>query len=418
MFPTLFQLPLWPAVQAPWKVFIFLVVALVLAMSYAPKLTEKNKLLGQLLLILPAAAFVTAFVAFVETPFGRMPINSYGFAIMVGFLLCSWVAVRRAKPLGIKSDFILDLGIISMIAGILGAKINYLLQYSDEVADPNKMSIWGDMGLDPLGALILGPIPFAFWFWRMKRSGEKIRLYQWQTGVLMVLTLFFALLGTRALFLFHTADLYSWKVFRNTQSGFVLYVGLITGISAGILYIKMRGLSIAAVADLCAPSIMLALAFGRIGCFLNGCCHGKEGSSFLCMSFPPDSPAAREQHKGWQERSNPVHPTQLYETAAALAFFFLLSWLYKQKRKAQGEIFLFMCMLYSAWRFLIEFLRGDERPQWLGELSYSQVVSIALFVVAGVWVFLLRSRPPVEEPPKPPAPAVEAAAPPTAPKTA
>src|SRR6185295_10904192 len=151
MFPTLFQLPLWPAVQAPWKVFIFLVVALVLAMSYAPKLTEKNKLLGQLLLWLPAAAFVTAFVAFVETPFGRMPINSYGFAIMVGFLLCSWIAVRRAKPLGIKSDFILDLGIISMIAGILGAKINYIVQYPEQLKGGDSLkSLWGDMGLDPL----------------------------------------------------------------------------------------------------------------------------------------------------------------------------------------------------------------------------------------------------------------------------
>jgi prolipoprotein diacylglyceryltransferase len=77
-----------------------------------------------------------------------------------------------------------------------------------------------------------------------------------------------------------------------------------------------------------------------------------------------------------------------------------------------------MCMLYSGWRFLIEFARGDKRPSWLGELSYSQVVSIALFVAAGIWLFLLRSRPPAEDQAiqPPPPPAVEAAAPP--PKTA
>ena len=40
-----------------------------------------------------------------------------------------------------------------------------------------------------------------------------------------------------------------------------------------------------------------------------------------------------------------------------------------------------MCMLYSAWRFLIEFRAATPVPQWLGELSYSQVVSMALFVV-------------------------------------
>src|SRR6185436_15614146 len=157
MFPTLFQLPLWPSAQASWPVFMGCLVALFVVMSVAGKVGEKNKLGGQLLLILPVALFVTAFVALVETPFGRMPINSYGFAIMVGFLLCSWVAVRRAKPLGIKRDFILDLGIIAMIAGIIGAKINYLLQYSHELkGNPMSKTLWGDMGLDPLGALILG----------------------------------------------------------------------------------------------------------------------------------------------------------------------------------------------------------------------------------------------------------------------
>jgi phosphatidylglycerol:prolipoprotein diacylglycerol transferase len=405
MFPTLFQLPLWPSAQASWPVFIGLVVALFVVMSVAGKVGEKNKLLGQLLLILPVALFGTAFVALVETPFGRMPINSYGFAIMVGFLLCSWVAVRRARPLGIKSDFILDLGIIAMIAGIIGAKINYLLQYPHELKDnPMSKTLWGDMGLNPLGALLLGPIPFAFWFWRMKTSGEKVHLFSWQSGVLLVLTLFLALLGTRALYLYQNSGEYSWVVFKKWQSGFVLYGGLIAGVSAGVLYIKMRGQSIAIISDLVAPSVMLGLAFGRIGCFLNGCCHGKEGTSFLCVSFPADSPAAREQHKGWNERSNPVHPTQLYETAAAIAFFFILSWYYHKKRKANGEVFLLMCMLYGTWRFLIEFARGDERPQWLGELSYSQVVSLVLFLVAGVWMFLLRSRPPAGEasPPVPP----------------
>ena len=337
------------------------------------------------------------------------PINSYGFAIMVGFLLCSYIAVQRAKPLGIKSDFVLDLGIIAMIAGIIGAKINYLLQYSKEIEEANKLSMWGDMGLDPLGALLLGPIPFAFWFWRMKRSGEKVHLFSWQSGVLFLLTLLFALVGTRALFVsMHHAE-YSWKIFRNWQSGFVLYGGLIAGIAAGVLYIKMRGQSLAIVADLVAPSIMLGLAFGRIGCFLNGCCHGKPGTAFTCIRFPADSPAAREQHKGWNEKSDPVRPTQLYETAAALAFFFILSWIYRRKRKAQGEVFLIMGMLYSTWRFLIEFVRGDDRPQWLGELSYSQVVSMAIFVVCGVWLFFLRTRPPAEETtaaaPPPPTPA-------------
>jgi phosphatidylglycerol:prolipoprotein diacylglycerol transferase len=411
MFPTLFQLPLWPVFKAPWWVVLVLTAVLVACVTFSAQVAKKNLLASKLLVFLPTAAFVTAFVAFIELPWpGRIPINSYGFAIMVGFLLCSWVAVRRAKPLGISSDFILDLGIIAMIAGIIGAKINYLLQYSHELKGSGK-SLWGDPGMNPLGALLLGPIPFAFWFYRMKTSGQKVRLYSWQNGVLLVLTLLFALVGTRALYMYQNSGEYNWELFRKWQSGFVLYGGLIAGVAAGILYIKMRGQSIAAIADLSAPSIMLALAFGRIGCFLNGCCHGVRGTAFTCVSFPAESPAAREQNKGWNEKSDPVHPTQLYETVAALAFFFFLSWLYRKKRKAHGEVFLIMTMLYSSWRFLIEFARGDERPQWLGELSYSQVVSIALFVISGVWLFLLRSRPRAEETTPPPPPASESAAP-------
>jgi phosphatidylglycerol:prolipoprotein diacylglycerol transferase len=286
-----------------------------------------------------------------------------------------------------------------MIFGIVGAKINYLLQYSGEVTEAGKMSLWGDSGLNPLGALILGPIPFAFWWWRTKKPGQAIRLVTWQNAVLLVLTLLFALAGTRALFLYQNHGDYSWKVFKSWQSGFVLYGGLIAGTAASVLYIKMRGQSLAKMADLAAGPMMLALAFGRLGCFLNGCCYGKEGEGFPCMKFPADSPV----------KGRTVHPTQLYETAAGLAFFFFLSWLWKRKRKAEGEVFLVMVMLYGVWRFLIEFARDDERPRWIGSLSYSQVVSLAALVIAGVWLALLRTRPrPSETAPPPPAPAAPA----------
>ncbi len=324
----------------------------------------------------------------------NLPINSYGFSIMVGFLLASWIAVRRGKPLGLNSDFILDVGIIGMIFGILGAKINYLLQYSSEFSGDSGMPLWADSGLNPLGVLLLGPVPFAFWLWRMKSAGEKVRLYTWQNAVLLLMTLVFAVVGARALFLFNHRDEYSWRVFRNWQSGFVLYGGLIAGIPAGALYIKMRGQSIARIADLCAAPMMLALAFGRLGCFLNGCCHGQKGDSWLCVTFPPGSPAA-------QKGQNPAYPTQLFEVAAVVGFFFLLSWFWRRPRKAQGEVFAAMVGLYAAWRFFIEFFRGDERPVWIAGLSYSQVVSLAAFAGAGLWMLFKRGRPSESPPPTP-----------------
>ena len=329
------------------------------------------------------------------------PINSYGFSIMVGFLLASWIAVRRAKPLGINSDFILDVGIIGMIFGILGAKLNYLLQYhKDFIGDPGQ-PIWGDSGLNPVGVLLLGPLPFAFWLWRMKSAGEKVRLYTWQNAVLLLATLVFAFVGARALFLYQHRDEYSWRVFRNWQSGFVLYGGLLAGIPAGALYIKMRGQSISRIADLCAGPMMLALAFGRFGCFLNGCCYGMKCEGFPGLTFPPASPAAQKGH-------NPALPTQLFEVVAAVGFFFFLSWLYKKERKVQGGVFAAMILCYAGWRFLIEFFRGDERPLWFAGLSYSQVVSLVALVGTALWLFLRRGRTVAAPPPTPAAEAPKA----------
>lgn len=395
MFPKLFEIPLFGNLPMSWPVFLAVVAGVAALATFGSKVAEQSRLLGRLLTILPVAGAVTAFVTFVETPFGKIPINSYGFSIMVGFLLASWIAVRRGAALGLKSDFILDVGIIGMIFGIVGAKINYLLQYGKDIVEEGKRSLWGDPGMHPLGALLLGPIPLAFWYWRTHKSGRPVRLASWQNGVLLVLTLVFSVLGARAFFLWQHQDEYSWKLFRNWQSGFVLYGGLLAGVAAASLYVKMRGVSLAAVADLSAAPMMLGVAFGRLGCFLNGCCYGKAGGGFPALRFPPDSPVARDQKK-FGEWSDPVHPTQLYESLATLAFFFFLSWLYRRRRKTPGEVFLTMGILYGSWRFLVEFARGDERPHWIGTLTYSQVVSLAAVLVCGVWLYLRRQivRPP------------------------
>ncbi|MBI4564993.1 MAG: prolipoprotein diacylglyceryl transferase [Planctomycetes bacterium] len=315
------------------------------------------------------------------------PVNSYGFMIMLGFLLATWIAVRRGRAIGVKSDLLLDIGIISMIAGILGAKINYILQYQQDI--PGAMDIFdvGDGGMNWLGGLILGPVPFLFWWWRIRRRGEQhVRLFSWQNGVLLASTLVFALIGTRALHLIlHRKD-YNWVLFETWQSGFVLYGGLVAGILAGALYAKMRRASVLQLADLAAAPIMIGVAFGRVGCFLNGCCYGKPTEAWLGVRFPKGS-ASYAEHGG-----QAVHPTQLYETAATLLIFAALSWYAKHKKRRDGEVVLLLGVLYPAWRFFVEFLRDDPRPKWLGPLSYSQTLSLVFFLLCGAAWFMLRTR--------------------------
>ncbi|MBI2931000.1 MAG: prolipoprotein diacylglyceryl transferase [Planctomycetes bacterium] len=355
-------------------------------------------------------------------PVLNWPINSYGFMIMVGFLLATYLGVRRGRELGIKSDLILDIGIISMIFGIIGAKINYVLQYSEQFRPPNTPSDafrvfdFGDGGLNALGAVILGPLPWVLWFWRARKEPPK-SLWAWQNGVLLVLTLFCALLGTRALYLaLHPKD-YDWSIFTGWQSGFVLYGGLITAVLAGALYTKMRGESVTRVSDMSAPLIMLGLAFGRVGCFLNGCCYGAIWHGFLAVRYPANSAVFKEHLQAGKlqpgaAHSEPVIPTQLLETTVALALFFLLSWYERKKKRNAGETVLLMGIGYAVWRFIVEFLRDDPRPLWLGELTYSQTVSLGVFILCAVGYFFVRTRSAA-----PPAGlASEAAAPPPAQK--
>lgn len=363
-----------------------------------------------------------------------VPINSYGFMIMIGFLLGTWISARRGKTLGLNPDIVLDVAIIAMIFGIIGSKVNYLLQYPNEfppVQGKGSVFDFGDGGYRWFGALLLGPIPYLFWWWRAK-SEEKLTLYSWKNGVLLGLTLLFAFIGARAFFLWENSATYDWRVFKSWQSGFVWYGGLILGVPAGLGYAKMRNQSVPQVADVTAPNIMLGLGFGRIGCFLNGCCYGSvKENFFLAIKYPkyaydnladvfsknPEkttivtSPYAdqvrakliedNETHTTW------LHPAQLYETVACFAMFFLLSWYWKKKRKHDGETILLMVVVYGIWRFFAEFLRSDPGRETFGAvgMTYSQTLSVVAVVVAGIWFYLLRTKPAAPAAPQAPAPA-------------
>ncbi len=134
--------------------------------------------------------------------------------------------------------------------------------------------------------------------------------------------------------------------------------------------------------------ILIAHAFGRVGCFFAGCCHGSVTDSIFGVSFPKGTSAANlfPDPNNPNGGSLPVHPTQLYEALflfALCAVLFLLFW--KKNFKHTMSIYL---IAYGFFRFGIEFLRADHRGQFLGSISPSQFWSIAM-VVAGVGVYFL-----------------------------
>ena len=200
---------------------------------------------------------------------------------------------------------------------------------------------------------------------------------------------------------------------KSWNSGFVFYGGGIVGVVSAIFILRYRREPVLRFLDLAAPSVMLGLAFGRIGCFLNGCCFGSVCEKPWAVVFPKGSPAFSTQIKNGlldsdASSSLPVHPTQLYEVIAALIIFLILSFYWRRKYMSQfpagkdpliqtppyraGIIISLLGVLYPLWRFAVEFLRGDNEKLWFDTLTYSQGVSILVFVVCSVWFVILYSK--------------------------
>lgn len=188
---------------------------------------------------------------------------------------------------------------------------------------------------------------------------------------LAVFVLLGGIAGARVLYVLLNLSYYRVNMFEAldlTKGGLVWYGGFLSALLVLVWYIKANRIKFWTVVDLLAPYIALGEAFGRIGCFLNGCCYGFEvpPGSPLGIVFPGES-AAR-------------YPTQIYSAIVLLLIFVILR-LWQDRRHFAGEIFLGYCILYSAKRFSIEFLRGDN-PRIILGLTISQVISVVVFALA------------------------------------
>ena len=164
------------------------------------------------------------------------------------------------------------------------------------------------------------------------------------------------------------------------RGGFVVYGGIVCGLGAAYLYCRKRSLPFLRWVDCFIPCVALAQGFGRIGCFLAGCCFGKPTESFLGVTFPAGSMAPA---------GIPLWPVQLFSAAGDFLLAGALL-LLEKKRRGDGLLAGAYLLLYSIGRFLIEFLRADPRGA-VGTLSTSQF--IALFTAAaGAAILILRKR--------------------------
>ena len=220
---------------------------------------------------------------------------------------------------------------------------------------------------------------------KSRRAGLGLSV---DTGAdLFFYTILSAIVGARLLFVLLNFDSYRrdpLQILKIWEGGLVFYGGLILAAGVSICYLRWHRLPIWKLVDLVSPAIALGLFFGRVGCFLAGCCYGKETSLPWRVIFTDPNSLAR--------LNVPLHPTQLYDAANGLAIFFFLIWMEKRKT-FDGEIFWLFLFLYSTARFFIEMVRGDPRGfLFQGLLSTSQGIGILLAISSLFMLFCLKRK--------------------------
>jgi phosphatidylglycerol:prolipoprotein diacylglycerol transferase len=230
-----------------------------------------------------------------------------------------------------------------------------------------------------LGALIA-------YFYALKQS-SKVGLSKDHVSEMTLLIIAASYIGGKVFLWFSDWNYYihhPQKMIELNGSGFVFYGSFIFCISSLLLFFKFRKVKPAPVFDVLAVCTAIVHGFGKIGCLMAGCCHGKVCSSTLGIVYENPLSQAHPLH-------TPLYPVQLMDAAIIFGAALFLIW-YRNHKKFSGELMLWYVFIYATGRFMSEFLRGDDDRGFVGIFSQSQWVSIALLVIAALLYRILRKH--------------------------
>jgi phosphatidylglycerol:prolipoprotein diacylglycerol transferase len=234
-------------------------------------------------------------------------------------------------------------------------------------------------------------VAFLFGTWLALREARRLHLDEDKLVTVILVALVAGVLGARMLYVLeHVSEFRrEWgSVLALWQGGLTLYGGLVAGVFGGLVTARRLGLPMWVVADAVTPSIAIGSAFGRVGCFLNGCCYGRPTRLPWGVSFPPDSFA------GLEFGNAKIHPSQLYFALAGLALF-VVTWVLRRRASLPGTLFWTFLMLFALVRIPLDFTRAYEPETALVTVGAQPIVesqisslAIALFGL----LMLLRLR--------------------------
>ncbi len=303
----------------------------------------------------------------IPLPFGlrMLEVPSYGVMLTLAFIIAMYLTCRRGRKIGLSPQVVMDIGLYSVVAGIVGARFAFILvEYK---ADPLSNSPLLDM--------------FAIW-----RGGLIF-----QGGLLMALVV--------CIWYLRTHQLPAGKIADISAPGVAL------GVAIGRVGCFLNG---CCWGKLCAPDFPLGVVFAdgesvfaqQVSRLDHGSLQpllGKAGypHSLASAISATDLPLA-------------VHPTQLYTSLALLVVFFLLLYLEKLPRLFDGMIMLAFVLLHALVRFGVEFVR-DDTPLYLAGghfpgLKFGQIAALLTFLAGMIFFLYLwrRARPAASRPPAKP----------------
>lgn len=165
------------------------------------------------------------------------------------------------------------------------------------------------------------------------------------------------------------------EMIRVDQGGLIYYGGFIGATATLAILARLHRESFLSLVDFTVTALPLGHAIGRVGCFLNGCCHGRN----------VDAPSLATLGLN-------RYPVQLYEAVFNIIVLILLLRFYLRRtgRTPPGSLLALYLVVYPAGRFLLEFLRGDDRLR-AGRLDVAQIISIGLMITGlALWAILRR----------------------------
>ena len=257
-----------------------------------------------------------------------------------------------------------------------------------------KLFELGPISIYTYGVLLAAAYLAGLWFATARAKARGLNADRvMDLGIYIIVS---ALVGAKLLLLVVEFDHYVenpselWTIVR---SGGVFYGGLLLAVGVAFWFVRRHHLPLWATCDAFAPGIALGQAVGRIGCLMAGCCYGRPTELSWGITFTNPLAAANVG----TPLGVSLHPTQLYESGAALIILAVLLLAERRDLGFHGRTFWSYLLLYSSARFAIEFFRGDPRGTVFDLLSTSQFVS-ALLIPLSLVMLVALSRSGTPEP--------------------